>query len=125
MAPNAVFAAGNLRLPYRDDPLDLVHDPGARGESLGPVDGGAGDRDGVPDFGLGAAFDDESRPVEGNDRPHLPHDPGEATERLLQSAPRKTNDVGVDEDIEQEGANVFERLRPAEVEEEDADTLIG
>ena len=44
-------------------------------------------------------------------------------ERLLQSAPRKTNNVRVYEDIEQEGANVFERLRPAKVKEEDADAL--
>src|SRR6266568_7120829 len=44
-------------------------------------------------------------------------------ERLLQSAPWQANDVRVYEDIEQERSNVFERLRPAEVEEEDADAL--
>src|SRR6266498_397057 len=37
-------------------------------------------------------------------------------ERLLQSAPWESNDVRIDKEIEEERANVVERLRPAEIE---------
>ena len=37
-------------------------------------------------------------------------------ERLLHRAPRKTNDVRISEEIEEKRPNVFEGLRPAEIE---------